>query len=166
MSLPIEIEARMDEIRAEIERTGAELIEVLFYRAKQRSVVTFLVDKAGGITLEDCVKLNQSLGELFDRLAESEGTESAVFQGRYLLEVSSPGLDRPLKTPKDFGRVLGQKIRVVCQNAAISHEPLVGKLNAVTELEIELETKNGARHAIPLKDISKATREISVNGKN
>ena len=147
MTLPVEIQARMDEIHAEIEGAGAELIELHFRRVDQRSILTFLVDKAGGISLEDCAKLNQRLG--------------AFFQGRYLLEVSSPGLDRPLKTPKDFGRAVNDWIRVTCQNGAASQGPVIGKLSAVTESGIELEGKDGVRRQVSFGDIAKATREIS-----
>ena len=66
-----------------------------------------------------------------------------------MLEVSSPGLDRPMKAPKDFERALNETVRIICQparggsasggNGAASHGPVVGKLSAVTELGIELE---------------------------
>ena len=160
MTLPVEIQARMDEIRTEIEGAGAELIDLLFRKADQRSILTFLVDKTGGITLEECAKLNQRLGAFFDRVAETGQTDGAFFQGRYLLEVSSPGLDRPLRTQKDFGRAVNEMMRVTCQNGAASHGPVVGKLSAVTELGIELEGKDGVRRTIPFGDIAKAVREI------
>ena len=155
MTLPVEIQARMGELRAEIEGAGAELIDVLYHRYNQRSILTFLVDRAGGITLEDCARLNQKLGAFFDRVADTGQGEGAFFQGRYLLEVSSPGLDRPLRTPKDFARVLDQTLRVHHPNGAV-----IGKLKAVTESGIELEGTGGARHEIPFGDIAKATREI------
>ncbi len=164
MLLPIEIKSRMDEIQAEIEGTGAELIEVLFRKANQRSILTFLVDKTGGITLEECARINQKLGDLFDRFSEAEQPDSVFFQGRYLLEVNSPGLDRPLKTPKDFGRAIGQWLWVHCQNGVFPRGPLIGKLNAVTEQEIELKTKDGESHLVRLEQIVKATREITWKG--
>ena len=157
MTLPVEIQARMEELRAEIEGAGAELVELLFRRADQRSILTFLVDKAGGITLEECAKLNQKLGAFFDRLSDAGQAEGAFFQGRYLLEVSSPGLDRPLRTPKDFERAMGLMLRVTSPNGG----PFTGKLGAVTDSGIELEEKNGTRRVIAFGDISKATREIA-----
>ncbi len=159
MTLPVEIQARMDEIRAEIEGAGAELIDLLFFRSHQRSILTFLVDKQGGITLDECAKLNQRLGAFFDRMADTGQTEG-VLQGRYLLEVSSPGLDRPFKTPKDFGRALNEMIRVTCTNGASAHGPVIGKLSSVTDEGIEIEGKDGATRVIPFGDIAKAVREI------
>ena len=158
MTLPVEIQARMDEIRAEVETAGAELVELLFRKANQRSILTFLVDKAGGITLDECAVLNQKLGAFFDRVAETG--DAGLFRGQYLLEVSSPGLDRPLKTARDFERALGQTVRVQCQNGAASHGPVTGRLAAVTELGIELEGRDGAKRMVPYADIAKATREI------
>lgn len=151
----------MDEIRAQIEGFGAELVEVLFRRANQRNILTFLVDKTGGITLEDCAKLNQKLGVFFDRLAETGDSDGAFFQGRYMLEVSSPGLDRPLKTPRDFGRAMGQRLRVQYRGGEFSRLTLLGKLSAVTEIGVELEGNDGMSHAISFEDIATATREIS-----
>jgi ribosome maturation factor RimP len=150
MNLPVEIQARMDEIRAEIEGAGAELIEVIFRRANQQSVLTFLVDKTGGIALEECASLNRKLGVLLDSWGDTS----------YLLEVNSPGLDRPLKTPKDFGRVMGQTIRVHGHQGLFLNGPVVGKLTAVTELGIELTGREGMCRAVRFEDIVKATREI------
>ena len=159
MTLPVEIQARMDDIRAEVEGAGAELIDVLFHRYNQRSILTFLVDKAGGITLEECARLNQKLGAFFDRVADVGQDGGAFFQGRYLLEVSSPGLDRPLKTQKDFARALNETVRVHYQNGSVTKGPVVGKLSAATESGIEVEVA-GTAQTIAYGDITKATREI------
>ena len=61
MSLPFEIENRREEIIAEVEKLGADLLEIHFRSAAGRSVITLIVDKPGGVTLADCVRINQRL---------------------------------------------------------------------------------------------------------
>ena len=75
--LPIEIENRLDEIRSQVEALGAELVDIRFYRGGGRSlpagrqVLTILADKPGGITLEECAKINRELGVYFEFLEGS-----------------------------------------------------------------------------------------------
>ena len=160
MSLPMEIESRMEGIRSEIERGGAELVDVLYRRANQRAFLTFLVDKAGGINLEECAEINRHLGEYFDRLSEGGGEGIGFLHGSYFLEVSSPGLDRPLKTPKDLKRVLGQMLRVQVRDTRGTVNTVTGKLVALTEVSIELENRAG-KQVVLLDGILKATREVN-----
>ena len=154
MLLPVEIENRMDAIRSEIERAGAELIEVHYRRSGNRGVLTFLVDKPGGITLEECAVVNQRLGAHFD------GLEDGFLQGAYFLEVNSPGLDRPLKTPRDYERAVGQTLRVQTRDERGVSAPTVAKLTGVSPSGIELEVRNEKR-SVKFEDIFKATRDAA-----
>ena len=159
MPIPVELEKHMDEIRSEITQSGAELVEMLYRRANQRSVLTFLVDKPGGITLEECAAINQRLGRCFDQW--SEGSAGAGFlQGSYFLEVNSPGLDRVLKTPGDFHRILGQALRVQVREANGTIKTVVGKLTGVNETAIQLEAAGRQQQSVSLDRIFKATRDI------
>ena len=160
-TLPLAIEARLEELRDQVEQNGAELVEVLYRRANQRSILTFLVDKPGGISLEECAELNRSLGSYFDRLAETKPGDAGFLQGAYFLEVNSPGLDRPLKTPKDFQRVLGQTLRVQIRDARGIVSTVIGKLTGLTEIAIELDLATGVRRSVGLEEIFKVTREIT-----
>ena len=158
--LPAEIEHRLEDIRSEIEQTGTTLVEVLYRRANQRSILTFLVDKTGGISLDECAALNQRLGAYFDRLAEIDPLDAGFLQGAYFLEVNSPGLDRPIKAEGDFQRALGQTLRLRVRDEQGSVRDVVGKLTGLTEVTIELEV---AGQAAPFKksDILKANREVT-----
>jgi ribosome maturation factor RimP len=158
MSLPLEIEGRLPEIRSEVEQEGGELVDVLYRRAGQRGFLTFLVDKEGGISLDDCARINQRLSRYFDRV--SEGAEMGVLQGSYFLEVNSPGLDRPLKTPQDFKRAVGQWLRVQVRDARGSTSTVLGKLTALTEQGIELEGNSDSR-SLRFEEIFKATRDVA-----
>ena len=165
-ALPLEIESRIEEIRAEIGQNGAELVEVIYRRANQRSILTFLVDKEGGVTLEECAALNQRLGSFFDRLAEIAPGDAGFLQGAYFLEVNSPGLDRPLKTSRDFQRVLGKTLRVQSRppvrqagDSRGTVDAVVGKLTGLSGTGIELEVGD-AKRSISFEEILKATREV------
>lgn len=93
------LEQMVTEIAAEY---GAELVEVCHHRAGRYQTVRVLVDKDGGITVSECAKVARRLSADLD--------VSELVEGRYTLEVSSPGLDRPLKTPAEFRRKIGRKV--------------------------------------------------------
>ncbi len=83
---------------------GMELVEVQFRREGQGWVLRFFIDKAGGITVDDCAAVSREISaylEAEDRIDHA-----------YVLEVSSPGLERPLKKPQDFVRFAGRRVRV------------------------------------------------------
>lgn len=154
--LPFEIENRLLEIRAEIERRGAELIEASFRRNGPRGVLTFIVDKPGGITLDECAALNRALGETLDRLNEGD-----FIQGSYLLEVNSPGLDRPLKTDRDFERALGETLEATYRDAEGRVRTVTGKLTAFTNRTAEILGDAGPVY-VGLDQLVKAVRKIEV----
>lgn len=114
---------RNEALRAEIENLthsileaqGIDLVELTCWYAGRNLMVRILVDKPeGGINVAECAALNRQLCELLD--------EKDLIQERYVLEVSSPGIDRPLKTKKDFFRCLKRDVRFFLQ------EPVSGKI--------------------------------------
>jgi len=126
-----------------------ELVDILYRREAGNMVLRLLVDKEGGITLDDCAKLNEDVGNILDQ-------ENAM-PDKYLLEVSSPGLDRHLKTKRDFQRVIGQRINVH------TYEPIEDRRDyngEVSEVDDENVIVSGVK--IPLKKISKAKLEIKI----
>ena len=155
--LPIDIESRLNEIRSEVEQGGIELVDVLYHRAGQRGVLTFLVDKKGGISLEECAEVNRRLGAYFDRLSDDDGP--VFLRGAYYLEVNSPGLDRPLKKMRDYERVIGQRLRVQARDEQGTVKTLIGTLLGVTESGIELE-EGGAVRSVRFDSIFKSIREL------
>lgn len=159
MSLPIEISNRMQAIRTEAERDGIELLEVQFRRSGSRGVLTFIVDKPGGVTLDECAAVNRRLGEFLD--GESEA-DADFLKGAYFLEVNSPGLDRPLKDPKDFERAHGDSVKVAWKSPSGAGIVSVGRLANVDPAGVELETKTGERLRILFESMTKASREIKI----
>ena len=153
--LPIEIENIRPAIEAEIAKNGAELFEIFFRRLGSRSTLTFIVDKEGGISLQDCVVINHSLSRFLD--------ENPVVEGSYCLEVNSPGLDRPLKTEKDFLRNVGKLIRVLAREEAGRVATYLGRVLSVSDGTFELQVlEKETVLSLRLDRIVKATREIRM----
>lgn len=160
--LPFEIEKNLDALRALVEKGGVELIEIAFRRVGNRSVLTITADKEGGITLDDCTGINREVGDFLDQIY-AEDAPAAVVGGGFDLEVVSPGLDRPLKTAKDFSRTLGERVRMTFKKEGESVATWTGKVLAVTADGIEIQLKDGARKTIALEKVVHAQREIEIN---
>jgi ribosome maturation factor RimP len=85
-------------------RHGAELVEVQVRRGRTQ-LVRIVADQPGGITLDTCARVSEELSRMLD--------VDDPIQGRYTLEVTSPGLDRPLRTEADFRKHGGERVKVV-----------------------------------------------------
>lgn len=83
---------------------GLEVLEILYEKKYDGMNLTIIIDKDGGVTINDCEKLHRAIDEPLDELDPIEGS--------YILNVSSPGLDRPLKLERDYKRNLNKKISV------------------------------------------------------
>src|SRR5262245_62668445 len=95
-------EARLRErVTALLAQSDLELVDVELGGSSRGLVVRVLVDKPGGVSVEDCARVSRAVG---DDLEASD-----AIPGRYVLEVSSPGIDRPLKRREDFERFAGER---------------------------------------------------------
>jgi len=112
------------------EQEGMELVDVEYVKEKDWYLRIF-VDKEGGIDLDDCQKLSEQLGEILDR--------ETIINGAYILEVSSPGLDRVLKKEKDFIRERGKKVDVSLYAPLNGQKMLTGVLKEHTGNALILE---------------------------
>ena len=102
--MPGKIETRVEEIMtAMLEGTDFELVDTEFVKEKDWYLRIF-VDKVGGIDLDDCQLLSEKLGGILDK--------ESLFDEPYILEMSSPGLDRVLKKDRDFVREAGKSVDV------------------------------------------------------
>lgn len=130
-----------------------ELLEVIYRRESPGMVLRLVVDRKLGITVDECGLINAQLGELLDKenvLAES-----------YVLEVCSPGLDRHLKTKKDFDWVAGKVVRINTYGPVEDKREHTGKVVSCDEADVEIELKGTVvTRKIPLDKISKAQLEI------
>ena len=112
------------------EELGYELVDVEFVKEGNRYFLRIFIDKPGGVNLDDCQKMSQLVGKKLDEVDPIDVS--------YYLEVSSPGLDRPLKTDKDLKRNLGKEIEVKLYEQLEGKKFLEGVLEKFTEDEIIL----------------------------
>ena len=128
--------------------TPIEIVEVQLRGGGKSRLLRVYIDKPGGVSHEDCELISQRFGKLLD-----EG--DTVPGDSYTLEVSSPGVDRKLSKPRDFERVLGQKISVSLGQPLAGQTHWEGKLNQVLGDKLALETPAGVLE-IPFGDIQRA----------
>ncbi|UCE20188.1 MAG: ribosome maturation factor RimP [Gemmatimonadota bacterium] len=130
-----------------VQEEGFELVDIQFPRFRARQQVRIFIDKEGGVTVGDCRQVSKRIGEVLDI--------ENPYPMRYTLEVSSPGVDRPLKTVRDFQRNVGRTLSVSVSEEHCQEVLRNGVLKEVDEETVVLET-DGGRLEIPLRCIVKA----------
>lgn len=140
-----------------IERQGYELVSVDFRKGTRNSLLRLLVDKpGGGITLSDLEKLSPTLGDLLDVYDPVEG--------RYTMEVASPGINRPLRKLEHFVAVQGERVKVRTHQARDGQKTFTGKLVSVGESGIELDDEaSRKRQTIGFDEMSQANYEYDFD---
>ena len=114
-----------------IEGLGYEIIDVEYAKKPNGMNLTIFIDSAEGIKIEDCEKVHSAIDEPLDELDPTNGAS-------YTLNVSSPGLDRPLSTDKDLNRNLNQMIELSLYSKLNGKKQYVGKLLTYNEDEITI----------------------------
>ena len=128
-------------------RAGIDMVDLKIGRHKNEVMIQILTDKpTGGISIEECSQLNRSLGEAIDQ-------DGFLPLDCYALEVSSPGLDRPLKTYKDFLRNVNYEIRLMLNERLDGKKEITGVLMGATEVAVTLYTSKKVELVIPLANI-------------
>ena len=130
---------------------GFELVEIEFRREARGWVLRFYVDKEGGITVDNCAWVSQEIGRSLD--------VEEVISSPYTLEVSSPGLTRPLKQEKDFMKYRDRWVKLTTNEPIGNQRHFKGRLRGIERNEIRIEV-NGEMIQIPLATIAKAHLEI------
>ena len=147
----------MTRVRARIDPLLAsrhiELVELTYRREGPQMVLRFLIDTAAGITVAECGELNRAIGAILD--------EHDVIPDRYTLEVASPGLDRSLKTPRDFERVIGRRVAIHLREPLDGRWELVGTVASVGDELVTITLDSTERMRVPLAAMASARQEIS-----
>lgn len=135
-----------------VEGYGIELVDIEILGGRGRYILRILVEKPGRITINDCALVNREVSDLLDM-------EDPI-PSRYTLEVSSPGLDRPFKSIRDYERAYGQQVKVNTIELIEGSDVHIGQLDRC-ELGIVTLTTSDKQIAIPLDKIQKAQRELT-----
>ncbi len=128
-----------------------ELVELTCRPQGGQLLVRLLVDRPGGVTIQQCSAVNRRLGEAFEA--------ANLIDSRYTIEVSSPGLDRPLVSKRDFERALGEELRLELNVEEGRHRELQGMLLAVQPEAIVMKTTSG-NLTIPLAQVRVARKTL------
>ncbi|OGC78499.1 MAG: hypothetical protein A2145_02140 [candidate division Zixibacteria bacterium RBG_16_40_9] len=130
-----------------IKESGYELVEVEIRGGGPSSIVKIFIDKEKGVSVEDCAAISKKISDYLD-------TEDLI-QSRYTLEVSSPGLDRPLTKENDFNRKKGEVIKLFTRDPQDKHNGLQGEIIEYKESGLYLKT-DSETISIPGETILKA----------
>lgn len=144
------IEAIEELLRPPVEGLGYELVAVQLGSEQGRLVLRLLVDRPGGITLGECVGISREVGPHLD--------VADLIPSRYALEVSSPGIQRPLRRVQDYERFRGERVVVRTREAVDGRKTFRGINRGPGEdgLLMVDDRDTGRRHAIPLVQVREA----------
>ncbi len=137
-----------------IDSYGYELVHLELTGREKSRVLRLYIDAPGGITLDDCVFVSQQISRLLD-------VEDPI-QGRYSLEVSSPGIERPLAKREHFEKVIGEKVEVVTMIKCDGRKNFLGRLSNVEEQFIVVEV-DGKHYRIDFGNVRKARLKPSLD---
>ena len=118
-----------------MEANGFELVDVEYVKEVGNWYLRAYIDKPGGITVDDCEVVNRELGDLLDR--------DDFIDDSYILEVSSPGLGRPLKKERDFIRSKGEEVEIRTYRMVDRQKEFRGVLKAWDKDTVTIETEDG-----------------------
>ena len=136
-----------DLLRPVVEAAGCGLWEIEYLPGRGNGLLRLYIDTAQGISVDDCERVSRAVSEVLDA--------ADPIPGHYTLEVSSPGLERPLRTAQQFAPFVGEQVFVEMAQAVDERRRFKGRLVAAHAGTIEVEV-DGRRHVLPLPGIRKA----------
>ncbi len=134
-----DIQKKVEELAAPIiKEAGCELVDIEYIKEGPNWYLRVYVDKNGGVTVDDCQRISEILSELLDRVDPIDHS--------YVLEVSSPGVDRPLKTQRDYEHFTGREIDVKLYSPMNGKKKYSGILIGLRDGIVTLDTSMGKLH--------------------
>lgn len=147
MSRKEEYEAKTEALLLPIvEEKGYEMVDVEYVKEGSNWYLRVFIDKPGGITINDLEGVSRKLSDLLD--------EEDFISDAYILEVSSPGLGRPLKKDRDFDRSIGEEIEVHLYRSLNGNKQYVGLLKSYDKDTITIEDEDGSEIALDRVNVS------------
>lgn len=135
------------EIYSAVEKEGVELLGVELVTERGRKVLRVYIDSNSGISLRECEKVSKAIDPILEKMD--------IIEGRYFLEVSSPGIERPLFKRKDYERFAGETVKINTIIPIEGRKNFTGRIKLTTENSVSIETDNGEIE-IAFENINKA----------
>ena len=139
-------------LTAPLENLGFDCEEIAVTPAGKRRIVRVLIDKEGGLNLDDVAEASRLVSTILDEHDAKLGNTP------YTLEVSSPGVDRPLTLERHWVRNISRLVKIVFREGAPLTGRIVGVANGVVTLDVA-----GTMHEIPIDNVAKARIEVEFN---
>ena len=140
-------------LAAPVESLGLDLEGVDLSKAGKRSVLRVAVDKDGGVDMDDVAEATKAISVVLD-------DSDVMGAGAFTLEVTSPGVDRPLTLPRHWRRNQGRLVKVSLSGG----ETVTGRITGGADGQVTLDV-DGSERAVPLDDVAKARVQIEFNRK-
>jgi ribosome maturation factor RimP len=134
-----------------LESQGLELVDLEYQRESQGWVLRIYLDREGGVSLDDCAGVSHEVGAVLE--------VKDLIPSAYILEVSSPGLTRPLKKPEDFNKFRNQMVKIKLYEPLDGRKNFKGTLLGLEEDRVRVEVEQQV-YELPLQRIAKANLEI------
>mgnify|MGYP002443322875 CR=1 FL=1 len=147
MSRRDEYEQKAEALLAPIvEAAGFELVDVEYVKEAGNWYLRGYIDKPGGITVNDCEAVSRAFSDKLD--------EDDFIEDSYIMEISSPGLDRPLKKEKDFVRSMGKLVEIRTYRPINKEKEFYGILSAYDESSVTITTEEQKEQTFEKADIA------------
>lgn len=127
---------------------GVELVDLEYRRERAGWVLRLYIDQEGGISLQDCQRVSEQVGDVLD--------VEDLIDHPYTLEVSSPGLDRPLVREGDFERFAGRAVKISTREPVGNRSNFRGQLMGVDNHQVKIKLEEGEVLQLPVESIAKA----------
>jgi ribosome maturation factor RimP len=135
-----------------MEQTGFELVDVELVKEGKETFLRVYIDKEGGVLIDDCQTVSEALSERLD--------EDDFIKEQYFLEVSSPGLDRPLKTPRDFEKNYGKEVEVRLYEPLQNKKSFTGVLIRLQDGALLITDAEGESYEFAMKSVAVVKRVV------
>ena len=139
---------------------GLDIFEVELLRERGQQVLRVVLDRPGpnrtaeeSVSLEDCARVSEELSAILD-------VEDVVPADRYTLEVSSPGLDRPLRHADDYRRFAGRRAKIVLSEPVARQTAFAGRVLGIEGDDVLFESEGGKQVYLPLRLITRARLDV------
>jgi ribosome maturation factor RimP len=151
--------ARLSELLAPlVGAAGADLEDVSVSKAGKRSVVRVLVDRDGGVSLDDVADLSRVVSDALDALDEQD---PSVLGPSYVLEVSSPGVDRPLTEPRHWRRNVTRLVTATLRDGTA----VTGRVSAADDDVVTLDV-DGTERVLPYAELARGAVQVEFSRKD